>query len=221
MFRVLTPWNYPHMCIVNSVLPAILSGNSVILTPPPQTPSPGERVLSAWLAAGLPEKVLQVIHLDNPTTLDHFVTDPRISFVAFTGSVAGGRAVMQAAASGSGFKGVGLELGGKDPAYVREDADVGYAVENLVDGAFFNSGQSCCSIERIYVHQAVYDEFVAKFAEGAKGYKLGDPTKEETTLGPVVSVASAKRIRKQVKDASKYCLFSFSQYVRCKADVCS
>jgi acyl-CoA reductase-like NAD-dependent aldehyde dehydrogenase len=128
---------------------------------------------------------------------------------------------MQAAASGSGFKGVGLELGGKDPAYVREDADVGYAVENLVDGAFFNSGQSCCSIERIYVHQAVYDEFVAKFAEGAKGYKLGDPTKEETTLGPVVSVASAKRIRKQVKDASKYRLFSFSQYVRCKADLCS
>lgn len=191
------------MCIVNSVLPAILAGNAVILKPPPQTPSPGERVLSTWLAAGLPANVLQVVHLEQSLTLSHLVTDPRVQFVAFTGSVAGGRAVAQAAAQGKGFKGVGLELGGKDPAYVREDADVGYTVENLVDGAFFNSGQSCCAIERIYVHQAVYDEFVAKFAEGARAYKLGDPSREETTIGPVVSLASAKRIRKQVKDASE------------------
>lgn len=189
------------MCTVNSVVPAILAGNSVLLKPAPQTPSSAERFLETFAAAGLPDKVLQAIHLSQDLTLTNLATDPRIDYVAFTGSVAGGRAVARAAAGGKGFKGVGLELGGKDPAYVREDADVAYTAENLVDGAMFNSGQSCCSIERIYCHAKVYDEFVKRFVEGARAYKLGDPSKSETTLGPVVSVASAARIRKQVKDA--------------------
>lgn len=131
---MLTPWNYPHLCIVNTLLPAILSGNAVILKPPPQTPVPAERWLSTLQAAGLPTNVLQVIHLDIETTLSSFVTDPAIDYVAFTGSVVGGKAVAKAAAGGKGFKGVGLELGGKDPAYVREDADVDFTAENLVDG---------------------------------------------------------------------------------------
>lgn len=135
-------------------------------------------------------------------TLDNLCADPRVDFVAFTGSVPGGHAIQEAAAKGPGFKGVGLELGGKDPAYVREDADLKYTVANLVDGAFFNSGQSCCAIERIYVHSSVYDEFVKQFVELTRSdYKLGDPSKPETTLGPVVSLASATRIRKQVADA--------------------
>jgi len=198
----ITPWNYPHLCTVNSVIPALLAGNAVILKPAPQTPVPSERVLSAFIAAGLPPNVLQVIHLSQEVTLNNLCTDPRVDYVAFTGSVAGGRAVQEAAARGKGFKRVGLELGGKDPAYVRPDADLPYTVANLVDGAFFNSGQSCCAIERIYVHSAVYDEFVKLFAEQTKkDYKLGDPTKPDTSLGPVVSLASAARIRKQVAEA--------------------
>ena len=200
---VITPWNFPHLTMINSVLPAILAGNTVIIKPAPQTPVPAERLLSAFLSAGLPQNVIQVLHLHWDLVLSDFVTDPRLDFVTFTGSVAGGRAVQEAAAKGKGFKGVGLELGGKDPAYVREDADVAWSAEQLVDGAMFNSGQSCCSVERIYVHSAVYEEFVKKFVEVAKEYKLGDPSKPETTLGPVVSLASAERIRKQVKAAGE------------------
>lgn len=201
-----------------------------MLKPAPQTPVPAERILSAWTAAGLPNNVLQVLHLSQETTIGKFVPDPRIDFVAFTGSVAGGRAISEAAAKGKGFKGVALELGGKDPAYVREDADVDWTAENLVDGEhspslrlvgltdqgrcsirvnlvsyrvrqYSRTNESGCSVERIYVHSSIYDKFVAKFVEVAKAYKLGDPTKPETTLGPVVSLASAARIRKQVKDA--------------------
>lgn len=159
-------------------------------------------MLSTFLAAGLPPNVLQVIHLSQETVLQNLCADPRVDYIVFTGSVTGGRSVQEAASRSKGFKGVGLELGGKDAAYVREDADLEYAVANLVDGAFFNSGQSCCGIERIYVHTSLYDTFVEKFVETArKDYKLGDPMDKNTTLGPVVSLASALRIRKQVSDA--------------------
>jgi acyl-CoA reductase-like NAD-dependent aldehyde dehydrogenase len=132
--RVITPWNYPHLCTVNSVLPSLLAGNALILKPAPQTPTSAERFLTTFTAAGLPQHVIQVVHLSQESTLGQLVPDPRIDFVAFTGSVAGGRAVQEAAAKGQGFKGVGLELGGKDPAYVREDADVAWCAEQLVDG---------------------------------------------------------------------------------------
>lgn len=199
----ITPWNFPHLTAVNSIIPALLAGNAVIVKPAPQTPVPAERVLECFNAAGLPTNVLQVIHLSQAATLE-VCADPRVNFVSFTGSVPGGRAVQEAAAHGKGFKGVGLELGGKDPAYVRADADLAYTVPNLVDGAFFNSGQSCCSVERIYVHSAIYEDFVSQFADlTKKDYKLGDPMEEGTTLGPVVSLASAKRIREQVAAAVK------------------
>ncbi|ODO06934.1 hypothetical protein I350_04295 [Cryptococcus amylolentus CBS 6273] len=198
---VISPWNYPHMCLVNTVVAAIISGNAVILKPAPQTPSPAERWVSTWQAAGLPANVIQVAHLSQKRTLGQFVTDPRIDFVSFTGSVAGGRAVQEAAAKGKGFKGTCLELGGNDPAYVREDVNIKFAAEQLVDGVLYNSGQSCAAVERIYVHSSIYDEFVKEYIEVAKSYTLGDPSKPETNLGPVVSVASAARIRKQVKDA--------------------
>lgn len=199
---IITPWNFPHLCTVNSVIPALLAGNAVIIKPAPQTPVPAERWLQTLTAAGLPTNVLQVVHLAQEDTLNLLVADPRIDFVTFTGSVVGGRAVQEAAAKGPLFKGVGLELGGKDPAYVRADADLDYTVANLVDGAIFNSGQSCCAVERIYVHSSIFDEFVKRYAETAKkDYVLGDPLKPETTLGPVVSLASATRIRKQIADA--------------------
>ncbi|KAI0808051.1 succinate semialdehyde dehydrogenase [Fomes fomentarius] len=197
---VIAPWNYPYLVMVNSVLPALIAGNSVVLKPSPQTPLAAERFALAFHNAGVPKDALQVIHL-SPELTTKAVQNPLVDFVAFTGSVAGGRAVDIAAAQAPGFKGVGLELGGKDPAYVREDVDLDYTVPELVDGAFFNSGQSCCAIERIYVHESIYDEFVKRFVELTKKYRLGDPTEPEYNLGPVCSVASAERIRKQVAAA--------------------
>lgn len=199
---VIAPWNYPYLTSINSVLPALIAGNAVILKPSPQTPLTAERFSLAWTRAGLPQDLLQVIHL-SPSLTSFAVQHPSVAFVSFTGSVPGGRAVDQAAASAQDFKGVALELGGKDPAYVRADADLEYTVAELVDGAMFNSGQSCCAIERIYVHESLFDPFVAKFVELVKQYKLGDPTQPGTNLGPVVSVASAERIRRQVADAIK------------------
>src|SRR5262245_21489702 len=150
---VLAPWNYPWLASVNAVVPAILAGNSVVLKIAPQTPLVAERYAEAFLTAGLPDGVFQFLHIDHEQVA-RVIEDPRISFVAFTGSVAGGHAVQRAASER--FIATGLELGGKDPAYVRPDAALEATIENLVDGAMFNSGQSCCAIERIYVHKDVY-----------------------------------------------------------------
>ncbi|KZP10754.1 ALDH-like protein [Athelia psychrophila] len=199
---VIAPWNFPYMVSINAVLPAIISGNAVLLKPSPQTPFTAERFASALHSAGVPADVIQVVHL-SPELTTRAVQSVEVGFVSFTGSVSGGRAVEQAAVASKGFKGVALELGGKDPAYVRADADLKYTVAELVDGAMFNSGQSCCGIERIYVHESIYEPFVSEFAEIVKGYKLGDPTQAGTNLGPVVSLASAERIRKQVAEAVK------------------
>jgi acyl-CoA reductase-like NAD-dependent aldehyde dehydrogenase len=197
---IIAPWNYPYLTSINSVLPAIIAGNSVLLKPSPQTPLTAERLALALDRAGLPENVLQVLHL-SPSLATFVIQHPLVDFVSFTGSVIGGHTVEKAAVEATGFKGVALELGGKDPAYVRQDADIAYTAAELADGAFFNSGQSCCSVERIYVHESVYDSFVSKFVDIAKTYKLGDPTKLETNFGPVVNPEHAQRIRKQVHDA--------------------
>ncbi|KAH7908684.1 Aldehyde/histidinol dehydrogenase [Hygrophoropsis aurantiaca] len=199
---VIAPWNFPYLVSINSVLPALVAGNAVLFKPSPQTPLTAERFARALVSAGVPQDLIQVLHLSPPLTA-RVVQHPLVAFVSFTGSVVGGEAVERLAVEAGGFKGVALELGGKDPAYVRADADLGYTVAELVDGAMFNSGQSCCAVERIYVHESVYDEFVAGFVEIVKQYKLGDPTKPETNLGPVVSIASAQRIRKQIADAVK------------------
>ncbi|KAH7886643.1 Aldehyde/histidinol dehydrogenase [Phlebopus sp. FC_14] len=199
---VIAPWNFPYLVSINSVLPAIIAGNAVLLKPSPQTPLVAERFASALHKAGVPEDIIQVLHLSPPLT-SYVVQHKLVDFVSFTGSVIGGQAVERVAVEAPGFKGVALELGGKDPAYVRPDADMEYTIAELVDGAMFNSGQSCCAVERIYVHECVYGEFVAGFVDLVKKYKLGDPTKAETNLGPVVSIASAQRIRKQVADAVK------------------
>ncbi|KAF9650369.1 aldehyde dehydrogenase [Thelephora ganbajun] len=201
---VIAPWNYPYLVSINSVLPAIIAGNSVLLKPSPQTPLTAERFALALTRAGVPFTVIQVVHL-SPKLTEYAVRHPKVDFVSFTGSVTGGKLVQEVASHAGGFKGVALEafLGGKDPAYVRADADIDHTVAELADGSFFNSGQSCCAVERIYVHESIYDDFVPKFVNIAKTYKLGDPTKPDTNLGPVVSLASAERIRKQVEDAVK------------------
>ena len=155
-------WNYPYLIAVNSVVPAIMAGNAVILKHSAQTPLCAEQFAASFREAGLPEGVFQVLHLTHADT-ERVIRDARVGFVAFTGSVEGGHAIQRAAAER--FIGTGLELGGNDPAYVRADANFAHAVENLVDGAFFNSGQSCCGIGRIYVHEALYDRFVEAFVD--------------------------------------------------------
>ena len=195
---VLAPWNYPYLTSVNSVVPAILAGNAVVLKHSNQTPLCAERYAECFRDAGLPEGVFQHVHCSH-SDVAGMIASREVDFVAFTGSVAGGHAVQAAAANR--FIGVGLELGGKDPAYVRPDANLGHAVENLVDGAFFNSGQSCCAIERIYVHERIYDRFVEGFVELTRAYRLGNPLETNTNLGPMVRTRAADLAREQVKDA--------------------
>jgi acyl-CoA reductase-like NAD-dependent aldehyde dehydrogenase len=189
-------WNYPFLIAVNSVIPALMAGNVVVLKHSAQTPLAGERFAQCLAAAGLPGGVFQVVHASHEDT-DRIIRDPRIDFVAFTGSVAGGRAVQQAAAAR--FIGVGLELGGCDPVYVRHDANIEHAIENIVDGAYFNSGQSCCGLQRVYVHKAAYPKFTEGFIELTRKYRLGNPLDPETTLGPLVRTAAADGVRAQVQ----------------------
>ncbi len=191
-------WNYPYLIAVNSVVPALLAGNAVILKHSAQTPLCAERFADCFAAAGLPPGVFQVLHLEHAAT-EAVIRDARVDFVAFTGSVAGGRAVQRVAAER--FTGVGLELGGCDPVYVRHDANVPHAIENIVDGAYFNSGQSCCGLQRIYVHESVYERFSAGCVDLIRQYRLGEPLDPATTLGPVVRTAAADTIRAQLRSA--------------------
>ncbi|PCI07063.1 aldehyde dehydrogenase [bacterium] len=193
------PWNYPLLTTVNSVIPALMAGNSVLLKPSAQTPLCGEHFISAFKAAGLPDGVLQCLHLSHENTAK-IINQAAVDFVCFTGSVAAGQKIEQAAAGT--FLGLGLELGGKDPAYVRSDADLDYSVAELVDGAFFNSGQSCCGIERIYVDESLYSKFVESYVAQVKNYQLASPLLADTTLGPMVRTAAADWVRKQISEAA-------------------
>jgi acyl-CoA reductase-like NAD-dependent aldehyde dehydrogenase len=194
----IAPWNYPYLTAVNSIVPALMAGNTVVLKHAAQTLLVGERFQQAFNRAGLPKGVFQLLMLTHEQTaaiISGGITD----MVCFTGSVEGGRAMERATAER--FMHVGLELGGKDPAYVRDDANLAHAVDNLVDGAFFNSGQSCCAIERIYVHERVWDDFVEGFIELTRKYVLGSPLDESTTLGPVVRPEAAEFVRRQINSA--------------------
>jgi len=194
----IAPWNYPYLTAVNSIVPALMAGNAVVLKHAAQTLLVGERFQAACDKAGLPEGLFTNLCMSHGQVSK--VIGARLADqVNFTGSVEAGKVIEQAAAGQ--FIGVGLELGGKDPAYVRADADLNYAVENTVDGAFFNSGQSCCGIERIYVHESLYTPFVDKFIALTRDYVLGDPLDPKTTLGPMVKTAAADFVRGQVAAA--------------------
>ena len=195
---VVAPWNFPFMTAINAVMPALMAGNAVVLKHSAQTPLCAERMVESFEKAGLPAGVFQYLHLSHGET-ESIIASDKVDYVAFTGSVGGGEMVEKAAAGT--FKGIGLELGGKDPAYVRADADIDQAVDTAIDGAFFNSGQSCCGIERIYVHEAVYDEFVEKAVALVKTYVLGRSDDEATTLGPVVKASAAAFIQGQIDEA--------------------
>jgi acyl-CoA reductase-like NAD-dependent aldehyde dehydrogenase len=195
---VVAPWNYPYLTAVNAVMPALIAGNAVVLKHSHQTPLCAERFYEAFVHAGVPPGVFQYLHLSHPDTA-RLVGDARVASVCFTGSVSGGHAIV--AATARGFATSGLELGGKDPAYVRADADLEHAIETLTDGAFFNAGQSCCGIKRIYVALPRYQDFVDGVVALAKQYRLGSPLDGETTLGPVVRTAAAEAVRAQVREA--------------------
>jgi len=195
---VVAPWNYPWLTSVNAVVPALLAGNAVVLKMAQQTPLVAERYAEAFAAAGMPSGVFQYLHMDHEQTA-LAIGDARIAFVAFTGSVPGGHAVQRAATQR--FIATGLELGGNDPAYVRADAPLQSTIENLVDGAYFNSGQSCCGIQRIYVQRSLYQPFVDGFVELTRKYRLGNPLEAATTLGPMVRADAAASVRAQIQEA--------------------
>ncbi len=195
---IVAPWNYPYMTAINTLAPALMAGNTVVLKHATQTLLVGEHLAEAFHAAGIPDDVFQNVVLDHDTT-SGLIAGGAFDVVNFTGSVGGGRA-MERAAAGT-FTAVATELGGKDPGYVRADADLDAAVDGLMDGALFNSGQCCCGIERIYVHESLYDAFVAKAVAVARGMVLGNPLDPETTLGPMAHVRFAQVVRDQIADA--------------------
>lgn len=185
---------------MNSIVPALLAGNPVILKPSPQTPTSAEQIQRVFSDAGLPDGVIQVFHSGSLVQIEAIARNPSIQLVCFTGSVANGLSVQNAASDRIGVR-VGLELGGKDPAYVRSDVDIKWAAEEIVDGAIFNSGQSCCSVERVYVDEKIHDDFVSAVQNVLKDYRLGDPFDSKTHVGPVVSRRSADTIQSHIKDA--------------------
>ncbi len=197
---VFSPWNYPFLTSVNAIVPALMAGNVVILKHSTQTPLVAERYAQAALKAGLPKGIFQILHLNHKNTAQ-LIANPKVGGVCFTGSVKGGIAVQHAL--NDSFIPCGLELGGKDPAYVRADANLEHSIENLVDGSFFNSGQSCCGIERIYVHETLYGRFVDGFVSMAENYRLGNPLEQETNLGPMVKTEAADFVRAQIAQALK------------------
>src|SRR5690606_25966379 len=185
---VIAPWNYPYLTAINAVAPALIAGNAVVLKHATQTLLAGERMVEAFIAAGVPAEVFRNVFLDHGTT-ELLIADRCFDFVNFPGSVGAGRAIERAAAGT--FTPLGLELGGKDPGYVLDDADPVAAAEGLIDGAMFNSGQCCCGIERIYVAERLFEDFVVKAVEIVGGYVLGNPLEPSTTLGPMANVRFA------------------------------
>ncbi|MDG1859678.1 MAG: aldehyde dehydrogenase family protein [Emcibacteraceae bacterium] len=195
---VIAPWNYPFLTAINTIVPALVAGNAVVLKHSTQTILAGDRFSKAFEKAGLPSGVFNNILLSHSVTSE-LIKERSFDFINFTGSVEAGKKIEKAAAGT--FVGVGLELGGKDPAYVRADADLDAAVETLIDGAMFNSGQCCCGIERIYVDESIFDAFVEKSKNIVEGYVLGNPLNSTTTLGPMAHVRFADEVRAQIKEA--------------------
>lgn len=192
-------WNYPLAIAVNVIVPAVLAGNAVLVKHASQTALVADQFERAFLAAGAPVGLVQAMPMDHATTA-RLIRSRALGYVSFTGSVRGGHEIYRAVAD-ENFIQAGMELGGKDPALVLEDADIAFAAENLVDGAFYNAGQSCCGIERIYVADAVFDDFVEAYVALARQYRLGDPLDDATTIGPMVDEKSADYVRKQVREA--------------------
>jgi acyl-CoA reductase-like NAD-dependent aldehyde dehydrogenase len=198
---VMAAWNYPLLIAINPIVAAILSGNSVIIKHSSRTPRCGEQIQESFDRAGAPKDLVIAVHADHEV-MERIVQHPLAGYVSFTGSVPGGREVYRAVAE-KRFIDVGLELGGKDPAYVAADAAFDYTVAEVIDGAFYNTGQSCCAVERVYVEAPIYDRFVEAAVSVMRGFKMGDPMAKDTYLGPMAQPNSPKVLEQQVADAKR------------------
>lgn len=196
----IAPWNYPLLTAVNSIVPAVLAGNSVVLKMSPRTPLTAVSAFrDGFAVAGVPDGLVSTLDCTNDVAAS-VIANPNVGFVSFTGSVAGGRSVYQTVA-GSRFIDATLELGGKDPAYVRSDADLSAAVATVVDGACYNAGQSCCAVERVYVHRSIYAQFLEAARAELTAYKLGDPLASDSGMGPLALPAAPAFLLGQVQEA--------------------
>lgn len=194
----ISAWNYPFFVGGNVILPALLTGNAVLYKPSELATLTGIGIVRLLHQAGIPEGALSAV-VGGPE-VGKLLSDQALNALFFTGSVATGRAVARAAAER--LIPVGLELGGKDPAYAASDVDVAKAAAALADGAFYNTGQSCCAVERIYVHQSIFDSFLEAFVAEVRKLKLGDPLDAATTLGPLArGEAQLVHLEQQVSDA--------------------
>ena len=194
----ISAWNYPLLITVNVVVPAVLAGNAVIIKHANRTALCGDAFARAFAAAGAPADLVTAIDASHEVVAK-LIARPEVGYVSFTGSVRGGHEVYREGAKR--FIDVGLELGGKDPAYVAPDADMDHAIANIVDGAFYNAGQSCCGIERIYVHASVYDRFVEGALAEVRKYRLGDPLTATTTMGPMAQPDAPAKLAAQIAEA--------------------
>ncbi len=195
---VIAPWNYPYLTAINNIAPALIAGNAVILKPATQTLLAGERLVKAFVSAGIPADIIQNVFLTHDMATE-LIANKAFNFVNFTGSVAGGKAIEQAAAGT--FTALGLELGGKDPAYIMDDADINAAVATVTDAAMYNSGQCCCGIERVYIAAHHFDTVLEQMTALCEQYRLGNPLDNETTLGPMAATRFANHARGQIKEA--------------------
>ena len=192
-------WNYPLLIAVNVIVPAVLAGNAVVIKHSSLTPLCAIAFEEAFKHADAPEGLVTALIMDHNTT-EKAIQSGFIHHVTFTGSVKGGRRVQRSASSQ--FIDVGLELGGKDPAYIREDANLNSAVSGVMDGVFYNAGQSCCAVERIYVHHLLFDEFVDGAIEFMNNLKIGDPMDDSADMGPMAQESGIKTVENQLKDAA-------------------
>lgn len=195
---IIAPWNFPLLTCVNSLITALLAGNTVILRHSSQTPLVSERLVEAFHDAGVPDGVLQFVHANHADTR-LMMKAPEINYLCFIGSSHSGLMVEQI--EFGRCIGLGLELTGVDPAYVREDANLDKSVIEIVEGALFNSGQSCSGVQRVYVHRSRYRDFLDRAVVTAQRYVLGNPLDQATTLGPLVRLESATMVREIVGQA--------------------
>lgn len=195
---VIAPWNYPYLTAVNTIVPALLAGNVVVLKHAMQTIHVGKNFATCFEEAGAPEGVFQNIILTHTQTTD-LVKSGVFEHINFTGSVRGGKTIEQSSAGT--FASLGLELGGKDPAYVMSDADIDSTAKSLAEGAYFNTGQCCCGIERIYVHHSCHSKFLDAFVEEARRYAPGLPTDKKVLMGPMANASLAAGVQQQIQEA--------------------
>jgi len=193
----ITPFNDPLNLVAHKLGPAIAGGNAVILKPATVTPLSALKLTEAFVEAGLPDGVLQTITGHGSLLGDSLVSDPRVRMVSFTGGVEAGLLI----AAKAGIKKIGMELGSNSPVIVWRDADLPWAVESCVSGAFWAAGQNCIGVQRIYIHRDIYDEFRDAFVERTSRYVIGNKLDEATDMGPMITEAEAERVEAWIQDA--------------------